>query len=502
MSFTTLSAALLLAVAAGVFLEVRRGLRRGLTRTAFTLSTVVFSGLAAAPLAVWLSNLPTEALSGLLREILPELEAVFEQFPSIPLLILAAVDALMSPILFVLLFLILRLITGIIASVICRKKFAPRPHEIRDPMYESRNAPFHRRHGKAVSGMVGGICGLLASLMLLSPVVGTLCTLRDFFRYTENIKIQWSAVGLSEEDLAQVKSSVSDPGAAILEDMGCGLIFDATANTRINGRRAGLRREAEACMMVVGDLISGLKVFGDPSAATPEELESLSRLGEEIQRSEAAGLLASDFLNQIAISWLEGNTFLKVPRPRGGELVDPLLDGLLQVCAESTPDCVGRDVHTLIRIYLICHEEGLLTSPDYELLSKKLDEGDMLGQIYDELLKNPCTAHLAEELTNMALRIMAKGLKWSDFNAAQLENLMGDLSDAMNLVNGMGTSYEDQVESMKEYTLYYAQQYGVTLPESLAEMAAAALVDRLGGQNRPITGEDMEDIFDQYMKGD
>ena len=102
----------------------------------------------------------------------------------------------------------------------------------------------------------------------------------------------------------------------------------------------------------------------------------------------------------------------------------------------------------------------------------------------------------------MALRIMAKGLKWSDFNAAQLENLMGDLSDAMNLVNGMGTSYEDQVESMKEYTLYYAQQYGVTLPESLAEMAAAALVDRLGGQNRPITGEDMADIFDQYMKGD
>lgn len=502
MPFTTLSAALLLAVAAGVFLEVRRGLRRGLTRTAFTLSAVVFSGLLAAPLAVWLSNFPIKALSGLISDFMPELETVFEQFPSIPLLIQAAVDALISPILFVLLFLVLRLITGIVVSSVCRRKFAPLPHEIRDPMYESRNAPFHRRHSKSVSGIIGGICGLLASLILLSPIVGTLCTLRDFLRSTESVSIKWSTLGLSEEDLAMAKSTVSDPGAAILEDMGCGLIFDAAANTRLNDRRVGLRREAEACMTVVGDLLSGMRVFVDPSAATPEELEALSQLGEEIQRSEAAKLLAADFLNQIAKAWLEGNTFLKIPRPSGGELVDPLLDGLLQVCAESSPDCVGRDVHTLIRIYLICHEEGLLTSPDYELLSQKLDEGDMLGRIYDELLQNPCTAHLAGELTNMALRIMAKGLQWSDFNSSQLEGLMGDLSDAMNLVNGMGTSYEDQVESMKEYTLYYAEQYGVTLPESLAEMAAVALVDRLGGQNRPITGEDMADIFDRYMNGD
>jgi hypothetical protein len=163
---------------------------------------------------------------------------------------------------------------------------------------------------------------------------------------------------------------------------------------------------------------------------------------------------------------------------------------------------VGRDIHTLVSIYVICHEEGLLTSPDYDLLAEKLDEGDMLGRIYDELLANPCTEHLAGELTNMALRIMAKGLKMSDFSSSQLEDLMGDLSDAMNLVNGMSSSYEEQVQSMKEYTLHYAEQYGIALPESLAEMAAAALVDRLGNQDAPITGEDMEDIFDHYMNGD
>ena len=503
MSFTSLSAALLLVVAVAVFWGIRRGMRRGLTPTVFTLSAVAVSALAAAPLAVWLSDYSAKAVVELIfQDLIPEIEKALEQFPSISQLLQGGMDALLSPILFVPLFLILRGVTGIIAGSVVRKKCAPRPHEVDDPMYESRNAPFHRRHGKLVSGVTGGICGLLAALILLSPVVGTLCTLRDFLIRTEDVKIKWDTLGLTEENLDTVKATVSDPGAAILEAMGCGLIFDATANTCLNGRRVGLRREADACMVVVGDLLAGMKVFSDPSVATPEELEALSRLGEEIEKSEAAKLLSADFLNQIATAWLEGMTFLKIPRPHGGELVDPLLDGLLEVCAVSTPDCVGRDIRTMVRVYLICREEGLLNSPDYDTLSKKLDEGDMLGRIYDELLANPCTEHLAGELTNMALRIMAKGLRLSDFDSSQLDDLMGDLSDAMNLVNGMSSSYEEQVQSMKEYTLHYAEQYGITLPDSLAEMAAAALVDRLGGQDSPITGEDMADIFDQYMNGD
>lgn len=503
MSFTSLSAALLLVAAVGVVLEVRRGMRRGLTPTVLSLSALAVSALAAAPLAVWLSDYPARALTDLVfGDLVPEVEPLLEQFPSVGQLLQGGVDALISPVLFVLLFLLLRAVTGLIMALVIRIKYAPLPHEVDDPRYESRNAPFHRRHGKLFSGVTGGICGLLASLILLSPVVGTLCTLRDFLIHTEDVKIKWSTVGLSEENLAMAKATVSDPGAAILEAMGCGLIFDASANTYLNGHRVGLRREVDACMTVVGDLLEGMKVFSDPAKATPEELEALSRLGEQINRSEAAKLLSADFLNQIATAWLEGMTFLKIPRPQGGELADPLLEGLLQVCAVSTPDCVGRDIHTLVSIYVICHEEGLLTSPDYDLLAKKLDEGDMLGRIYDELLANPCTEHLAGELTNMALRIMAKGLKMSDFSSSQLENLMGDLSDAMNLVNGMSSSYEEQVQSMKEYTLHYAEQYGIALPESLAEMAAAALVDRLGNQDAPITGEDMEDIFDQYMNGD
>jgi hypothetical protein len=338
-------------------------------------------------------------------------------------------------------------------------------------------------------------------MILLSPVVGVLSTVHGVFEQTQNIKIKWSSMGLGEEDVAEIRATVSDPAALVLDAMGCGLIFDATANTRINGRTVVLRREVDACMTVVTDMIGGLSLITNPQNADSEKVEALSRLGGEIEESEAAKLLAADFLNRISHAWLEGEKVWGMGRPVSGELVDPLLNGILEVCAESTHECAARDISTLIRIYLIASEHGLLTSPDYGDLADQLDEGGVLGLIYDELMDNPCTAHLAGELTDMALRIMAKGIKWSGFNDAKLDSLMSDLSDAMNLVNGMGSTYEDRVASMKEYTLYYAEQYGVELPDSLAEMAAAALVDRLGESGGTVTEKDLSEIFDQYLNG-
>lgn len=498
MTFTMLSAILLLTVGAGVFIEVMRGLRRGLTRTAMTLSSVLLSALIAAPLAVWLSDLPCKLLGELLLTWFSDVKKLTEQFPSIPTLVTAGIDTLLTPILFVLLFWVLRLITRIVLACLFHGRLKTRPDEMLDPMYESADAPWYRRHGRMVSGLTGALCGFLASMILLSPVVGTLGTAHSVLRKTENVKVKWSTLGMTDADVESVKATASDPAVLLLEAMGGGLIFDAAANTRLNEKNVYLRREVDACMAVITDMIGGLSLITNPTAADPAKAEALARLGSEIEDSEAAKLLAADFLNGISRAWMNGETIWGMGKPASGELLDPLLNGVLEACAESTHECAARDVTTLVNVYLIAAENGLLTDPDYDKLAEELDEGGVLGLIYDELMKNPCMAHLTGELTNMALRIMAHAIKASDFSDAKLDGLMQDLSEAMNLVNGMEGSYNDRVQSMKDYTLHYAAQYGVTIPTSLAEMAAAALVDRLGNQGE-LNGDDLSELFDEYL---
>jgi hypothetical protein len=109
-------------------------------------------------------------------------------------------------------------------------------------------------------------------------------------------------------------------------------------------------------------------------------------------------------------------------------------------------------------------------------------------------------AHLAAELSNTALRIMAEAIDWADISSDVYRDLMGNLSEAMNLVNGMeGASLTERVDTMTEYTLHYAEQYGVDIPESMARMAATAMVERLSGEGR-LDADYLEDFFNQYLQ--
>jgi hypothetical protein len=163
---------------------------------------------------------------------------------------------------------------------------------------------------------------------------------------------------------------------------------------------------------------------------------------------------------------------------------------------------VGRDITTVLNIYLIAVESGLTGNPDSEDLMATLDDGGVLDRIYAELLKNPCMAHLAAELSNTALRIMAEAIDWADFSSDVYKDLMGNLSEAMNLVNGMeGATFAEQVDTMTQYTMHYAEQYGVELPESMAKMAATAMVEQLAG-NGNLTADHLEEFFNHYLNQD
>jgi hypothetical protein len=259
-----------------------------------------------------------------------------------------------------------------------------------------------------------------------------------------------------------------------------------------------LRREADACMAVTNDIVVIVGILQSPADITTEQRDALTHLGERIEASEVIKMIAADTVNLIADTWLEGNTFMKIAKPEFGELVDPLMTGILQVCADSNASCVGRDIETLLNIYLIAVDNELLTDPDYDELAGSLGEGGVLNLIYDELMKNPCMDHLAGKLTDMSLRIMMSAIEWSDISEHKLEGLMTDLSGALNEINTQSGTAEERVQSMKEYTLQYAEKYGIQVPPALAEMASVALLDKLGDRGSSLTSDDLWDFLKEF----
>jgi hypothetical protein len=252
-------------------------------------------------------------------------------------------------------------------------------------------------------------------------------------------------------------------------------------------------------MKVCKDFSRVIKVVTKPNEATDEQKKILYNLGDRLGDSAFTRVLAADFLNSASAAWLEGGSFVGIQRPSFGEFLDPLLNAALRVCGESTPECAGRDITTLLRVYLIIVDSGLAGNPDRDSLMAALDEGGVLDKIYAELRKNPCMKPVEEELSNVALRIMAEAIDWADFAPDTYRELMDDLSEAMNLINGMdGSDFDTKVETLTDYTLHYAEQYGVEIPESMAKMAATAMIEQLSGEGT-LTPEHLEKFFNHYL---
>jgi hypothetical protein len=510
MSFTLLSLVFLGIALLGVFIEVRRGLRRGFVYAAVGLSTVLVSAVGAVALALWLSDKPAELVATLLENAVPALETFEKTFPHVTDILVAVADALVTPFLFVGFFLALRLILRIVASILLAKGYDPddprymgtprRPAALRAPTYESPDAPWHRRHDRLLGGLAGGLCGFLAALCILSPVLGMLSTSRTLLRGLRSMKVSLNAM-LPAETLSDVEYYVNDSGAAILSASGGDLIFDATAVTELDGTPLTLRREVKTCMDVCYDFSRVIKVITNPGAATDEQKEIIYGLGDRMEESAFTRVLAADFLNSASAAWLEGETFIGIKRPAFGDLLDPILTAALEVCGQSTPECAARDITTVLRIYLIIVDSGLTTNPDRDSLMAALDEGGVMDKIYAELRKNPCMRPVEQELNNVALRIMAETIDWANFAPDTYRDLMDSLSEAMNLVNGMeGATFDERVETLTEYTMHYAEQYGMELPESMAQMAATAMIQQLTTDGQ-LSADHLEEFFNHYLGG-
>ena len=98
---------------------------------------------------------------------------------------------------------------------------------------------------------------------------------------------------------------------------------------------------------------------------------------------------------------------------------------------------------------------------------------------------------------------MAETIDWADFAPDTYRDLMDNLSEAMNLVNGMeGATFDERVETLTEYTMHYAEQYGMELPESMAKMAATAMIEQLTTDGT-LSADHLDEFFSYYLgKGD
>lgn len=496
MSFTLFSVAILLVTTGFVAHGAVRGARRGAKKTFFSLISILTSLITALILSPYIArNLGaffTEFLAGPLG---------YGKSEYMDMLLGAIVAMILSSVLFLVLFVLFRLLLAALfplVRLIISKKMGGTKDK---PGIKNPETPMYDKNYKKRGAALGAVCGLLVSVILLAPIMGTLTLAKDAVTVIEKIdKTAFNTGGMGAE-VASLKKYANDGAGLVLYHMGGKLIYSSAASTFMANETVYLVNELENANIILEDFLALSKIFSSPAEATQDDIEKINVLCEHLSEMRLMTVLLAEYLPQAANAWLAGEDFMNIPKPQLGGAMNSAFDAILSVCAETDLYSVKDNMVTLLKVYTILLESGILQAgSDFEAILKCLDESNLLGKLDAELAKNPNMEPVREYLSNIIMRILAEQLFNSGFFTSEmLSELTVNLSNALSeIMEGEYETDEAMVNDMMSYAKEYIGTYGITLPDSIAESISTELLKQVeaGGE---ITPADIEEILKGFL---
>lgn len=509
MTFTFFSLVLILAVALNVARGAYDGYRKGSSKSFISFLSVVFS------LAIG-SILSSRVFAPLLSNVIITLfrqteffEALFESINRLNMIVGAVVTMALSPIIFVLVFFVLRFICNVILSIVYKKTFGRSKTE----GSVSENDTWYKRNNKQIGAVVGGVTGFLVVLILFSPIIGTLKAVDAVLSLgpesvdSVSSEQQEYAYEASKEESSEgervigvISDYANDFAGTVMYYCGGKAVYDMSARTEIDGHTVVLNREIKSISGVAQEVIEVAPLLTDIGSFGSENLKNLENIFDKVDDSYFLSLVSSSVISSASGNWAIGEDFLGLSRPNFNNSISDFTDSIFSVLATTTPETVGEDLATIIRVCGIIMDSGILkANGDYDGMMEVLEDGNFLNELISELEKNPRTEPLIDSLHLIAMNSLMNTIKFDGYDVNEYNGLMEDITEQFNRMNGQ--THGKKVETLANYTVEYLQDYGVDVPVEVAKVIADAMVTNIPNSDGYITTEQMQEFFEQYYQG-
>ena len=490
MTFSLFSIAVIFVVALAITIEVVRAINRGRKKTLVTLASILLAIFVSILITSFLTDLIVQGVMDYAFNTLKiNISQFKEKLGNVETILFAYFDAIVSPILFLLIFALARLLIALVVKIIYKVN-ANKSNKI----YAPEESPQHVKNPKVVNGLLGALCGFIVSVVLISPFMGTLKIVaktcddvnsnKDIFKFTVKENIIAACDGYSKDIVGNV-----------VYYCGGNLIYKSLATSSLNDNFFALEKEIDNTFYAIGDVFSMNKVINHIDTATVYEKNSLRNLGANVKKAETLKAATADIVPELAKKWLNDEPYQGLAKPKVSGASENFFDKILYVCKSSTPDTVGDDLSTLLNVFLIAHENGILGSENYKEMLEKAKMTGAFALIKSELEKNPRMAGLTVDIDTMGVKSIASAIK--NHNSGNYETLMTNLTGVLN--TAMGLSGQDRLDYITNYTKGYIQQYGINIGDDIAEETAKKLAEELVDKRKaPVSVDEIKSFWDKY----
>ncbi len=354
----------------------------------------------------------------------------------------------------------------------------------------------------ALGAAAGAVQGALVAAIVLVPLSG-IASVASSARET--------LVGA--DDTGKIESAykeyiddvINNPLFETVRLWGGEAAYAELTTVEINNEKLDMTEESEVIFKLAGDVMP----FTDPNFnwEEPSEMErnAYDSLITEIGDSELIASLTSDIMRGVAKSVEKGD----LPIPLEGTTLH-LAEEILIVFKDSNKDNIEGDLHTVLDVYLILCDRGLLSAFTEgnknvlrEMLSDKGEDGKTsMDVIIATLQENPRMVPVVTTFTKLTLSIMHDSLGLQGESAEVYDNLKEPLKEVLSLNKndekyaGNEEAYKQDVKDNLNNAL---SDQGITLNEDVQNNMVDYIADNYGDSDEEITDKHINDALLSYF---
>lgn len=472
-----------------VIINVITGLIGGLKKRLAALVAIILSAIIAAIV----TSIVCSPTSGIVTFIMEQISGIFGgeegassilEEGSMAEAIVYYIAMAVKPVFFTAVYGVLSFILCIVMSVV--SKFIPILNKISGT-------------AKRLGGMgVGVVTGLLVSLFMLVPVIGSIMVGADAVETLGILEAvnETEAEASAEEDLEEEADAETVSLAKAYSGfkyLGYELLYDGLANETYYGEKIYLRKDVHVLVTLIDELGN---VGSDFSSMDKEKVDEINSVLDTLEELPLIRGIISGIVSDATESWANGETYLGLEKISAGEVFDPIIDTILEILATTNKDVIVSDIRTVVNVFGVLADHGMLEEgEESEDMLDKINDGAIISDMLNVIGENERMYPLADEVTRLGLRTLASALGIPDDADERYNALMDKIASVMNDTYGIapGERYNAVADGLKSAF----SDYGVEVSGEALESVAEGILADLGDEGY-VEGSDVKEFFMLY----
>ena len=468
-----------------------QGWKKGVVRLVKNIISVLFALMLANPVSDAIAEPIITFIKPMLKSSLGAVyDDLFVNGGYLGELIEALPSAVIAPIVFVSLYLVISFILMFFVRLFTRLIFE---------RGEKEAAPADKKQ-KTLSRFLALPSGIVNALIVVAvlflPIAGLVNVAANTFEtmVDQGLEISFNEIGIEDsEEAVEVVNAVAHM-PVLKYSYGTGALYDNLANFRIRGQKYLLSEEFGAVFSIVSEALKlnvEIGTYGDP------QVDAIKNIVRIFDSSALMKNISSDVLSSLATAWINGETYLGIPKPELGGNMQPVAEAVFNVMATTEYNTITNDFATIGNVVCLFIDYGAIGIINDSIgITDLVNKEGFISDVLTEIYMNPRMQIVALEIQNYALVMVAEVLGVPADAEEVLNNMLDDIASSINSLelNSVETSSEELSETLGQALKNDFALNGVTIPEDVLPLLSEFLVEECA-ERGTLTGDDVFQIF-------